>query len=209
MTCVESRTSPSAVGPCEGSGGTQETPAEDANEALLPGPFEALSGTNDIGAQLTTLIVKASREQKESARACRRSSEEAQRAADEKELQEMRDSADSKLAAGIVEGVATAAGGAIQIGTASTEKGRAVGAGAAGVCQGAGKAGALWASSDAARHDVAAKGAGQEADRAKRSVEDARDLEKDAKALLDRALDYYKEYLSAKADTQRATLLRA
>lgn len=211
MSSVGGSTSTSSVAPTyDDSASSPSTRANGSPGELMPGPFEALACSNDIGAQLTTLIVKASREQKESARECRRSAEESQRAAEERQLEEMRDQADAKLTAGLVEGAAKVAGGTGGLFTAAsdkltqmyTESASKIGEGAA-----AGVAAVYRHSAD---HDgVDAKAAEQDADRAKRAAGDARDVEKDAKELLDRALSYYKEYLTAKSDTQRATLLRA
>lgn len=182
----------------------------EASRELLPGPFAELGNNSDIGAKIAALIVNASREQKESARSAREHAEVAQRAADDKELEAMHDEATWKCAAGVIEGGATAVSGGIGVVTASaggvaekTWKGITTG------IEGSGKGSGAVAGLVANRSAEDVKKWEQTSGREKRAVDDARDLDKDAKEMLNRALSYYKEYLTAKNDAQRATLLKA
>jgi hypothetical protein len=168
---------------------------------LLPGPLNELASSSDVGAQLAGLIVKSAYDQQEGARETRKMSECAQRDAEDRQLQAMRDEADSTLMSGLMEGGTQIAGGAMNLGGAS--------AGASAAVEGMGKVDSAFAKHDANMSKEAATAQEQIAAREKRAVDDARDTDKDAKEMLNRALGYYKEYLTAKADTQRATLLKA
>lgn len=177
---------------------------------LLPAPFATLEGSADVGAQITALLVCASREQKQEAREARQSAETAQRSAEERELSKMSDEANCKLASGLVSGATQVAAGAMTVGAAgaATDTAKTL-EGAATATQGFGKLDSACLDYYASDASKGAKEANQRAGHAKTAVEDARDLDKDAKEMLNRALGYYKEYLTAKADTQHATLLKA
>lgn len=194
---------------CAGS-----TPARQAEGAaprtLLPDPFTELAHNGDVGAQIAALLVKTAQQQKEAARGAREAAEQAQRAADDEELSAMESQADCKLLAGVIEGAANIGGGAVGIGSAAgSPEARERGRGIASVAQGAGKIAGAVGAHHADMHGLDAKSAEQTSGRERRAAEDARDLGKDAADLLDRALGYYKEYMTAKSDVQRATLLRA
>jgi hypothetical protein len=211
MTCAIQRTSsPLPVIPCEGSNAAGQAEGAAPPEVLLPAPFEALATSNDIGAQLTALIVKTSHQQKAIARESRRSAEHAQRDAEDHQLDAMRDQADAKFAAGLLEGATKVGSGASGLGTTGgSDACKAYGKASSSMGDGMSEiAGALY-KREADLDGVDAKDAEQSADRAGRAAKDAREVETDAKEMLDRALGYYKEYLTAKSETQRATLLRA
>jgi hypothetical protein len=195
----------SSVGQCAVNEGSQR-PGATHPEALLPQPFAELASNADIGAQIAALIVSVAREQKESARAARATAERAQATADKKELSAMEDQADAKLLAGLAEGGAKVAAGGIGIGSVGKSK---AWTGLAQVIEASGKVGSTFKNHDADMAGLEEKRWGQISTREGRAVGDASDLEKDAKEMLDRAISYYKEYLTAKSDTQRATLLRA
>lgn len=75
--------------------------------------------------------------------------------------------------------------------------------------QGAGKITETAESFSAEHSGEAAKGDEMRADAAKRSAEAARDDIDDAKDVLKKAMDFYKEYTTAKNDAQKAAFLRA
>jgi hypothetical protein len=208
---IDGASSASGVMPYETARGTDEA-AETHERQLLPAPFATLAGSADVGAQITALLVCASREQRQEAREARQAAETAQLSAEKAELSKMQDEANLKLASGIVSGGAQVAAGALTIGSAASaaesSTARALGGWATGT-EAVGKLGGTALDYGASGASSAAKAANQRAGHAKSAVEDARDLDKDAKEMLNRALGYYKEYLTAKADTQRATLLKA
>jgi hypothetical protein len=177
---------------------------------LLPSPLDQLSASSDIGAQIAGLLVCASREQKEAARQSRNAAETAQRAAEDRELDKMSDEADLKLASGIVQGTAQIAAGSITAGSACSSAATSkLCGGVAKAVEGDGKLKSAFIDHFAADAAQGAKRAAFDAGHAKTAIDDARDLDKDAKEMMNRALGYYKEYLSAKSDTQRAALLKA
>jgi hypothetical protein len=191
---------------------TKDTPAPTETEApqLLPPPFASLAGSSDLGAQIAALLVCASREQKEAARQSRQAAEKAQCAAEERELDKMGEEADLKLASGIIQGTAQVAAGSMNAGSAwRGDETRQLWSGIAKSTEGDAKLKSAIVDHFAADSAQEAKAAAFEAGHAKTAVDDARDLDKDAKEMMSRALSYYKEYLTAKADTQRATLLKA
>ncbi len=195
--------------PCQGTVDKSEVPAHEGHD-LLPGPLNDLASSSDVGAQLAGLIVKSAYDQKEGAREARKISERAQREAEDKQLDAMKKEADSRLVAGIMEGGTQIAGGAMGVGGAAAGGStQAALKGGAAMLEGMGKVDSAFATHDANMSKEAATAQEQIAAREKRAVDDARDIDKDAKEMLNRALGYYKEYLTAKADTQRATLLKA
>lgn len=194
---------------CEAGDGSTNTQPPDTGD-LLPGPMRELSSSNDVGAQLAGLILKSAYAQKEGAREAREMSERAQRSAEDQQLKDMKSEADSNLVAGLMESGTEIAGGAMNIGGAFSSEGtsKALG-GSAEVVRGIGKVDSAFAKHDASMSKLSATAQEQTASREKRAVDDARDLDKEAKEMLNRALSYYKEYLTAKADTERAALLKA
>jgi len=176
----------------------------------LPGPLGELGNSADIGAQLASLVLTSAHQQKEVARESRRASEIAQREAENQELDAMRREAECKLTAGLFESGASVASGAMTVVGAGSEKVTETRlTGSAAIVKGLGTLDAALANHDAATAAEAGRAQSSVAAREKRAADDARDLGRDAKEQIDRALSYYKEYLTAKSDTQRATLLKA
>jgi hypothetical protein len=208
MKC-EASSGPSAV-PLSYSNNQTNSACVAAPGELLPSPLDRLSASSDLGAQLAGLLVCASREQKEAARQSRQAAEKTQCAAEERELEKMGDEADFKLASGIVQGTAQVAAGSMTAGSVrSSDAAKQVFAGIGKSVEGDGKIKSAILDHFAADSAQGAKRAAFDAGHAKTAVDDARDLDKDAKEIMNRAIGYYKEYLTAKADTQRATLLKA
>lgn len=204
MSCgaVNNSTAASSIANCN-EGAPIQADSVGSREALLPLPFAELAGSGDLGAQIAALIVKAAREQKVAAHATRATAEKAQRAADDKELADMKEASDARFTAGLIAGGTQVASGALSMG------GNSYGQAAGKMTEGAGKAVGSYYEKDAEMANVEAKKDQQASGRAKTAIDDARDMDKDAKEMLNRALSYYKEYLTAKSDTMRATLLRA
>jgi hypothetical protein len=169
-----------------------------------------LASSSDIGAQLASLVLTSAHQQREAARESRKASEIAQRQAEDRELDAMKAEADHKLVAGLFESGASVASGAMTVVSAGSDAPtakRLEGSGA--IVKGLGTLDAAFANHDAATAAEAGKVQSQIAAREKRAADDARDIGRDAREQIDRALSYYKEYLTAKSDTQRATLLKA
>lgn len=180
-------------------------PAE--NRSLLPAPEQDLVLQGDLGAQLTAIILRSAQEQRAMAKVARASSDRAQQAAEKRELRAMRGAAELRLLAGCISGVGTMASGVT--GIVGAARGGGVHDGIGKSIDAHGELGSKATEYFATRHDEAAKLAGQSASRHQRSGNEARDVERDAKETLNRALDLYKQYLSAKTESLKAALLRA
>lgn len=209
--CAISGRTPQAVN-FDSCAGGQTPVAGPPGGSLLPPPMAQLANSGDLGAQIAALLLEAGYEQKKSGRETRAVAEKAQAAADNAQLDAMEREAGKKLVAGIISGGTTVISGGLQF-TAGAIKANEnksnmlLGAGK-GV-EGLGKIGATIFEHDAEMASKDAKAAEQASDRQKRGIEDARDTVKEAKELINRALDYYKEYLTAKNDSMKASLLRA
>lgn len=191
-----------------GARSTSGVPAE--TSSLLPEPGQDLVLQGDLGAQLTAIILKTAHEQRGMAKVARESSDRAQEAAETREVDAMRSAAELRLLSGCISGLGTMASGTIGFFGAKAE-----GAslkrieGSAKAVGGASDASAKVTDYFATRHDEAAKLAGQSASRHRRSGDEAREVERDAKQTVTRALDLYKQYLSAKGESLKAAILRA
>lgn len=185
------------------------------NAAMLPSPAlqELLLG-GDAGAQIAAMMMLTSKKQRESARETRRDAEEAERSAQQSELAAMREAADKRFEGAQRDAVLRGFGGACTMAAGGADANKdAAGAGALkGTNEAAGAVGGLLRAereNAAAGCDVEAKAAGNSATTAKRAIDDARDLEKDAKDLMNRVMSFYKEYVTSKEDATKAALHRA
>ncbi len=185
------------------------------NAEMLPSPAlqELLLG-GDAGAQIAAMMMMLSKTQRDSARETRKGAESAEDAAQRSELGAMRDAAEKRFEGATREAVMKGIGGACTLaaGAAEANNDKA----GAGSLKGANEAstalgGYLRAERDheAAGCDIQAKAAANTASTAKRQIDDARDLEKDAKDLMNRVMSFYKEYATSKEDAQKAALHRA
>ena len=126
----------------------------------------------------------------------------------------MRESADAKYDGAMAQAGLQIAGGAMSLCSSAADANNATGAKMTYDSLGTGtKAGSDFAKAygehKAAGHDIEAKAAANEASTAKRAQDDARDLEKDAKDLMNRVMSFYKEYVTSKEDATKAALHRA
>lgn len=195
-----------------------------------PGAFASLD-TGDVGAALAKLVLENAHAQRKENRIARDAAEKAQAAAEEKQLEEMRQGADARLTSGLMSGGLTLGAAACTLASAGPSgqaasigegasasdlatKGKATNAAAswnAGsrAFEGSGKVLGSVADHGAAAHDREATRAEHDAGREKRRGDDAKESVDDAKRMIDRTLDFYRAYLTAKADTQKAAILRA
>lgn len=189
--------------------------AETTNADMMPSPaMQELMASGDAGAQIAAMMMMMSKTQRQSARETRRGAEKAEGAAQQNELEAMRNAADERLDGARNEAILKGFGGACTIASAGADaNGDKAGTGA---LKGANEAsfalaGYARASGDheAAGLDVEAKAEANAASTAKREIDDARDAEKDAKDLMNRVMSFYKEYATAKEDASKAALHRA
>lgn len=188
------------------------------DSTLLPEPStQATLGGGDAGAQLALLVLESAREDKKLGRSMREMQERAQEAAEETQLRAMKEKADDTYCAGLFSGFGMVASGAVTaVGAGATGKATAANSAkltaydaSAKLADAGGKIGSTCytASADDANQEVERQS--QLAGRHKRAADDARDDVKEAKELVDRAVSFYKEYMTAKADATRAALVKA
>jgi hypothetical protein len=200
------------VGPVNlprGVGDVADVTERDAPSALLPTTTDELALTGDAGAMIAALLLKASHQARVSARETKKAAMEAQDAAEKSALDEKRAAAEQKLYGGLVAGGCTIASGGLTIAGGCGAATDGIMNGAAKAAEGSGQSFSALAGFWAAKHENAASQAEHVAAQAKRHVESAADDEKDARDLMNKVLDFYKEYSQAKLDSQKAALLRA
>jgi hypothetical protein len=194
---------------------TQDAPPEgdvyrpESNSSLLPQADIASLGS-DPAAALTALIVTTASTQKHIQREMRKVAEKAERVADDQEINAMNSKADDVRSAGVYRGLGQMLGGASTAAGGFGDSGGAKGLQAsAQTTQGAFSIVAGGFDSDAVADDANAKVAGEASSRAKSTVQDTKDATEDASKLLEKALDFYKEYTSTKDQTTAIASRRA
>jgi hypothetical protein len=180
-------------------------PADAADDAdsLIPDPgghFWALSTGGDPGVEIAKLVLEAAHEDKKMSKEIRQLEERAQERAEDAQLKALEHEADAKLLSGVVSGAGMVAGGA-----AAARGDEAMGK----VLEGSGKLLSAFPEHDAGMTRVESTHQEQLAGRHKRASEDARDAANDASELVDRTIAFYKEYVTAKSDAQKAAICRA
>lgn len=222
--------------PIEESSSPQASFGADAVEVpLLPEPALSRRPCGDPGAELAMLVLEAAKEDKKIGRTIREHEELAQRASEDAQLDAMERKADASFTAGMIGGFTTAASAFASFGAAAAsceastvdaknsnlarkggptvaETARSVDLHWDGVTksiEATGKIGSALAQRDADRADREVTKQAQIAGRHQRAGEEAREAVRDAKELVDRVIGFYKEYVAAKADAERAALMRA
>jgi hypothetical protein len=227
---VNSSTQTVNVVPSTSSTTSTSTSAAAALE-LLP-PVEQLACSGDPGAMVAALAVQSSNTQREIARSQRDTALQAQAHAQAAEIQDMRTKANLQRAEGIVDGALQIGQGVLDVASgvndakavAQTDKtvtqADKTAIAASKVNAAWDRGGATWLGAgksifdglvngeitdqdaDAKVHDAAAQTFKQIAD-------DAHDSERDAQATIDKAIDFYKEYVDTKAQAAMAAVHRA
>lgn len=186
------------------------SPAPQQNDAPLLRDANALALGGDLGATIAALIVKTAYAQKASQRDLRKVAEAAEKQADDHEIAALNSKADDMQNAGLYRGLGQIAGGAATAGSALGNGGGAKGIQALGeTTQGAFSIVASNFDKDVVQDDANAKVAGEAATQAKAAIQDTRDQTEDASKLLDKALEFYKEYTSTKDQTTAIASRRA
>ena len=196
----------------ESLSGACQTSGVVAGENLLPEPEPAAFRlpAGDVGAELAKLVLEASHADKKLGREIRDSEEKAQLDAEKAQLAALREKAEENFKAGLASGIASIGSGAAGAGTAGCEEpGRQAGTSGGKALEGLGQIVSAVSKQHADMADEEATRQQQLASHHQRASEDSRDAIGDAKDLIDRALDFYKEYNAAKADAQKAAFLRS
>jgi hypothetical protein len=156
-------------------------------------------GSGDMGAQVAALVVQSGLEENEIARTERQTEERVQDAAEQEQVELLRQKADDTEMASFVEGGTEIAAGCM--GGQQTARGLAT--------TGAGKIGGGVFKGLADRDEADAAAAEHAASHARRAVDDAIEAGKDARKLVGDAIDFYRGYENAAAQAQNAALRRA
>jgi hypothetical protein len=194
-----------------------------APESLMP-DVDQLGCSGDPGAMVAALAMTTAKDERKVARAERDQALDAQDKAEAAEIQDLHDKADLQRAQGVVSGLLQAAQGVCDTVAgvyeaheatdkdAQLQKDRTVKNDLKGV---GGAFGVGKTMSDGVFNgnitdkDADSKAHGVAADTFKRIADDAHDSDTDAKALLDKALDFYKEYQDTLHQTTMAAIHRA
>jgi hypothetical protein len=167
---------------------------------LLPDPSSPALVGDDVGTQLAKIVLEAATRDRKMMRALRAEAESARCAAEKRQIEALRDKADAGFVAGVITGGTQVASGGMHAG----------GAGDGGkITEGNGSIASAAARHAADSADADATAEAHTADHFKAASEDARDAARDAGDLANKALAFYKEYVTAREDTKRAALLRA
>ncbi len=179
---------------------------------LLQNPEEtALTCSGDLGAAIAAMLLIASKNQRAAAREAKEAALASEVAAHRSRIDNMEKAAEKRFVGGMTSGFTTIGAGGMTLagGTCSemSNQKKFEGGGKAG--DGAGKVAEAFFARDASEADRAAETDEQAAKQAGRTIERAIDDAKDANDLLRRAMEHYKEFLTAKEDAKRAALFRA
>lgn len=182
----------------------------EAGASLITDPVESGIQGDDPGIAVMMLVIKNARAEKKISKSIRECEERAQESADDAQLAAMREKAFDAYVGGLIGGAATVASGAATGAGAPMDAVMKQRCDAAGkVIEGTGKIASTFKQHEADEDGVEVTKQEQIASRHKRSADDAREATKDAKDLADRAVGYFKEYVTAKSEERRATLMRA
>lgn len=204
----------------------QAIPVGDA-PPMLPGTHDLMC-SGDAGAMIAALAVESGRSQKKAALEQRRNAEATETAEQNAQIQALRDKADLVRIQGVVDGAMTLGEGLLDFGkdmnAASAEGAKSEGrlgdqasadaraaryGGGAKLVKATGQVVDGLFKGAIADKDTDAQVHEQLATRAKRAVEDATGDYEDAKKLMEKALDFYKEYTGAKNGAVSAAIHRA
>jgi hypothetical protein len=190
---------------------------EGAHAPLMPDPLDALACSGDPGAELAALAVKSGQSERKVTQALRDNFEKMEISQDDMEVESMRRKASDIRTGGLVEGLGTVVEGVVTYAGASevspsgvptSAKGAAIKLESTlihaetGIASTGFKGAEAGDDADAAMHKAAA-------DHARSAAEDMHDAKKDASQTIGAAIDFFREYSSAKASEQGAAIRRA
>jgi hypothetical protein len=165
--------------------------------------------SGDPGKELAAMVALHARDQKKLSQKIRNAEEKAQEDAEKAEIAAMREETEKKFQAAIVSGFMSMAAATTSFGAAGTQGADAARwKGGGQLLEAQSKMMVAGMDAEAGTAKTAARENEQIASRHKREAEEAGDSERDAQKMLDRALDFYKEYTQAKSDSQRAAIMR-
>jgi hypothetical protein len=175
--------------------------------SLMPASATTLASSGDVGAMIAALLLESGAASRETAKLLKDAAAAAEDAAHARKLDEMSTAADRKLGAGLAVGIGEIGQGGLGFSGAATKDDR-LGAASPGA-KGLGDAAKAGFDYLASSNDEEVAKADRAMTQAKRNVESAGDIDKDAKDLLRRAMSHYADYVRAKDDASKAALFRA
>lgn len=187
-------------------------PTSNAPDAEPPGllpdaKLESMQHSGDVGAMIAALLIESSQHSREIARSVRDAALAAEDAAFGRKIDAMESAAQERLIGGLASGGMTIGAGTVPV--AGDFMHNAPMAKSAKAWEGGAATGKTLGDFCAAQSDIEREHAERAMTQAKRNVESAGDMDKDAKDLLRRAMGYYSEYARAKDDASKAALFRA
>jgi hypothetical protein len=201
----------SGVAAYEGDDGVEVAHAPH-DTALLPDPVAEIAFSGDPGAMVAALVVKSAKGERDVARQTQDAEERIQDREEEEQVQAMHDKASMLREQAIASGVCEMASGAASL-TAATyspqsreargwEAGGRLAKAYGDITDNLGRAAAADQDATIAAHEHAAG-------HARRAVDEATDDVKDARKLLETAIEFYREYSSAQDQAKAAAIHRS
>ena len=178
----------------------------------MPDSKEAeMMTSGDVGSMIAAMLLEAGAHARETARRQKETALEREEQAETAKIHAMSSEASDRMWGGLADAAGGAVSGAAEISTAvlpnvNPKLLSGSGVGAKSGLQGLSSA--YWnKNADDDKQDAAK--ADRKITQAKRNVESASDNDKDARDLIRRALDHYKDFISAKDEAKHAALFRA
>ena len=207
------------VNAMQGPGGVaamtvDETSTVTGAATILPDPV-GLSG--DLGAELAALAVRSGEQQETVAQTARDAEERIEVNQDDRQVDAMHKKAGDVLSDGLTEGLGMMAEGGFELaaaGETTAAEGKPTADGYAlkadgTICRAWSMTGDAFSKAAQANDDATAAAARSASDRARSAADDLHDAKKGAGDFISAALDFYREYTSAKAAADAAALGRA
>ena len=195
------------VAPCTFTGEVSNVqPLSDAPPLMPQKPERELMASGDLGAMITAMLLESGKEARKSARAAKDAAGAAEDAAFERKIEDMKDAADARFAAGLGSAGGTGLSGVVTM--VSPFSRDTANKGSAASIDALGKGGSVWATEVASQQDREVEKAERCVKQAGRSIESANDADKDAKELIEKALQFYAEYANGQNDMKKAALFR-
>lgn len=209
MTTISSRNPPPGIAAATSITATGGTSAA-AAASLLPDPAENVALSSDPAVALAQLSVKNGTEQRRMAEESRATQEQLERQQDDLEVEAMRQKAADIRTGGILEGVGMIAAGGLTLAASGASDGLGKDLrGFSQLSQALGNLGGAMKKADEASDDATATEHRAAADQAKQAADGLRDAQKNGQDFVSAAIDFYREYASAKSSEQSAALHRS
>lgn len=208
MSRIDTANRPAPITPSTPSfTGATTASTESAPSTLPDANLSELKSSGDVASMIAALLLEAGKASREISRRARDAAAAAEDAAHARKIEHMESAASARFAAGLASGSCQVVGGGAAV-TGNLWHNDPL-AKSKDCFEGSGVIGKAFGDLNAASHDMEKERAERELTQAKRNVEAAGDMDKDAKDLIRRAMGYYGDYIRAKDDATKAALFRA